>query len=82
MRLRITADPGYGGDVVKFAENDTLVFAIHRVWTLSPKQRRLERLASPNPADRVGITNGCVNVAPEVYDRLVSCCLNEPLQIR
>jgi hypothetical protein len=62
---------GYGGDVLMFKETPTEIFAIHRVWTLKPKERRLERLESPNAQDRHGITGGCINVEPEVYDLLV-----------
>jgi hypothetical protein len=69
LQLRYTMSEGYGGDVIQFHETDKMVFAIHRIWLLSPKQRRLERLASPTPEDNM-ITNGCINVAPEVYERL------------
>ncbi len=67
LQLRYTISEGYGGDVIQFHETETLVFAIHRVWTLSPRQRRVERLESATPDDNV-ITNGCINVKPEVYD--------------
>ena len=49
-------------------ENDFL-FALHRVWTLKPQERRMERIASPNVADRI-ITNGCINVQNNVYEKL------------
>jgi hypothetical protein len=71
---RYTSDPGYGGDVLKFKETPTSVFAIHRVWTLDPKGRRRARLRSINPNDRKGITGGCINIDEVVYEKLVSSC--------
>lgn len=68
------ADPGYGGDVLAFARDAKGIYAIHRVWTLVPRQRRLERLTRGNVAERLNITGGCVNVMPDVYDQLVKCC--------
>jgi len=66
--------PGYGGDVLAFDTRiDGVPLAIHRVWTLRPEQRRIERLQGP-VAGRLGITGGCINVMPDVYARLVDCC--------
>ena len=66
--------PGYGGDVLAFDTRvDGVPLAIHRVWTLKPEQRRIERLQGPL-AGRLGITGGCINVMPDVYARLVDCC--------
>lgn len=79
---RLTEDPGYGGDVLQFHETDKRVYAIHRVWTLNPKQKRLERLQSSNVKERQTITSGCINVMPEIYDRLVDCCANGSLIIK
>jgi hypothetical protein len=79
---RLTNSPGYGGDVLQFKEEENHVYAIHRVWTLSPKERRLQRLASPDARQRRSITNGCINVAPEVYEKLVSCCVDHLLVVR
>jgi hypothetical protein len=68
-----TREAGYGGDVIAFARTgDGGVYAIHRVWTLRAQQRRLQRLASAHAEDRQGITGGCVNIAPAVYDALVA----------
>lgn len=78
---RITADPGYGGDVLQFHETKDEVYAIHRVWLLNPKQKRLERLKSKNVQDRY-ISSGCINVDSAVYDRLKDCCSNTQLIIR
>jgi hypothetical protein len=81
LRKRITADPGYGGDVLQFHETNDEVYAIHRVWLLNPKQKRLERLKSNNIQDRY-ISSGCINVDPTVYDRLMDCCSNTQLIIK
>lgn len=67
---RLTSDPGYGGDVLQFAEDEHTVYAIHRVWKLRPSERREERLKSSDPKRRF-ITKGCINVDPEVYNQLL-----------
>lgn len=73
QQARILA-PGYGGDVLLYAQRkDGVPLAVHRVWLGSPSQRRLERLNSPITSYRRGVTGGCINVAPEVYDALVAC---------
>jgi len=81
LRKRITADPGYGGDVLQFHETHDEVYAIHRVWLLNPKQKRAERLRSNNIQDRY-ISSGCINVDPAVYDRLMDCCSSTQLIIK
>lgn len=81
QQYRIEA-PGYGGDVLGFARDSSGgVYAIHRVWTQIPKQRRAERLKGP-VQDRVGITGGCINVDPEVYQKLIDCCSKGKLTIK
>lgn len=70
---------GYGGDVMQFLETDRDIFAIHRVWLGSPKQRRAQRLASGDPAQRRFVTNGCINVTPEVYEKVL---LADSVEIR
>lgn len=77
---RRVLSPGYGGNVLKYRETETSIYSIHRTWLGKPSQRRLERLASPNPSYRV-ITEGCINVEPAVFDRLVDCCSNSQLEI-
>lgn len=80
MHARVNA-PGYGGDVLVFATRiDGVPLAIHRVWLLKPEQRRLERLKG-SVAARKGITGGCINVMPEVYQKLVDCCSKGQLTI-
>lgn len=79
---RLTSDPGYGGDVLQFHEDAKQVYAIHRVWTLKPEQKRLQRLASADPKQRNSITNGCVNVDPAVYQRILDCCSMHKLIVK
>ena len=72
---------GYGGDVLVFKETENYALAIHRVWLGNPNQHRQERLNSNNPDQRKNITNGCINVSPEIFDELVANHL-ETLEIR
>ena len=44
--------------------------SMHRVRLVDPKERRLERLASPNPADR-RISYGCINVPVAFFESVV-----------
>lgn len=81
LQRRYTSDPGYGGDVLQFFETKNEVYAIHRVWLLKPEQKRLDRLKSPNIKDHF-ISSGCINVEPEVYEKLIDCCSSGPLTIR
>lgn len=69
MDIVRTQKAGYGGDVIKFKEENDFMFAIHRVWTLKPSERRMQRIASPVVADRV-MTNGCINVTDDLYNKL------------
>ena len=82
LQHQLVSSPGYGGDVLKFHEDEKYITAIHRVWVLRPHQRRLERLKSDDARMRKSVTDGCVNVMPEVYDRLVDCCSNDILIVR
>jgi hypothetical protein len=70
VHRRLTDAPGYGGDVLVFAEDDRSIYAIHRVWLLHPSEHRMERLHSQNASARREITNGCINVMPKVYNQL------------
>ena len=81
LKRRYTSDPGYGGDVLQFYETKDMVFALHRVWLLKPEQKRLERLKSPNLKDHF-ISSGCINVEPEVYDKLIDCCSSDTIVIK
>ncbi|KLT73046.1 hypothetical protein PL75_05065 [Neisseria arctica] len=69
LQLIRTTRKGYGGDVLKFKETEKFIFAIHRVWTGKPSERRMERIVSPNAEDRK-MTNGCINVTSDVYELL------------
>ncbi|MDR3567051.1 MAG: hypothetical protein P4L43_03395 [Syntrophobacteraceae bacterium] len=44
--------------------------AMHWVVTSNPKERRLQRIASPNPADH-RISWGCINIPDTFYDHVV-----------
>jgi hypothetical protein len=44
--------------------------SLHRVITTKPKERRLQRLASPSIADN-RISYGCINVPAKFYDTVV-----------
>jgi hypothetical protein len=44
--------------------------SMHRVRLVDPKERRLERLASPDPAER-RISYGCINVPVAFFDSIV-----------
>lgn len=70
QRRMVLAD-GYGGDVLQFLEDEKYIYAIHRVWTKIPRERRAQRLASDRVEDRRGVTKGCINVTPEVYEKLL-----------
>lgn len=80
LNLRLTASQGYGGDVIQYHEDSQQVYAIHRLWLLKPEQKRQQKIHSSNPAERY-ITAGCINLEPEVYDKLKNCCLSEKLVI-
>ncbi|MEI6207901.1 MAG: hypothetical protein WCP20_14050 [Desulfuromonadales bacterium] len=44
--------------------------SMHRVVTNNPRERRLQRLASPSPLDR-RISYGCINVPAKFFDNVV-----------
>lgn len=69
LTLYTTEKPGYGGEVIGFKQEGDFLFALHRVWTRKPSERRLERIVSNRVSDRI-MTNGCINVSDEVYERL------------
>lgn len=81
QQVRVVS-PGYGGDVLKFQEDEKYITAIHRVWTLRPHQRRMARLNSSDASMRKSVTDGCINVMPDVYDKLVDCCSNTTLVVK
>lgn len=69
-------DPRYGGDVMEFRRDGAYAFSIHRTW---PGRERLYAHAS---VYRRNVTKGCVNVTPEVYDRLLACCNGAVLEVK
>jgi hypothetical protein len=77
----LTHEPGYGGDVIAYAQYDDRVLAIHRIWLLGKNNHRLETMAGPAVGRRF-VTNGCINVEPEVYEALVDCCSKDHLHIQ
>lgn len=81
LSQRETPEPGYGGDLLVYREDDRHVWAIHRVITFNASERRVDRLSSGQAEQRRGITKGCINVMPEIYRRLVDCCSNDVLVI-
>lgn len=78
---RAVVQYGYGGDILVFREDAKYVWAIHRVWTLNQKENRMVRLQSSRIGDRY-ITQGCINIDPEVYKKLVDCCSDAHLIIK
>jgi len=80
IRRRFVVSPGYGGDVLQFYEDKVQFFAIHRIWLLRPQEHRQERLKSSNVKEHF-ISSGCINVSPDVYEKLVNCCQNQELEI-
>lgn len=77
---RLVSDPFYAGSVIQFKETDKLAYSIHRIWRGKPSEKRDERINSNNVQDRF-ITNGCINVTDEVYNKLLDCCQNEQIKI-
>jgi len=71
LHRRYVDAKGYGGDVMQFLETRRDIFAIHRVWLGRPRERRAQRLASGKVADRRFVTNGCINITSEVYERIL-----------
>jgi hypothetical protein len=57
------------GEDVVWVDYDSGV-SLHRVVTSNPRERRLERLATPTPADN-RISYGCINVPAAFYDKVV-----------
>ena len=69
---RFTAEPGHNasGEDVVWVDYDAAV-SMHRVRANEPKERRLERLASPGTDDN-RISYGCINVPVDFYERVVT----------
>ena len=68
---RFGAEPGRNTlpeDVV-WVDYDAAV-SMHRVRVTDPRERRLERLASPTPADN-RISYGCINMPPHFFEEVL-----------
>jgi hypothetical protein len=65
---RFIAEPGRNadGEDVFWIDYDNAV-SMHRVRATNPAERRLQRLATPTPADN-RISYGCINVPARFYD--------------
>jgi hypothetical protein len=61
--------PSWNGERVLWVDYQTAV-SLHEVVTGTPKERRVQRLHSPTPADN-RITFGCINVDPAFYREVV-----------
>ena len=68
LQLAKTDEAGYGGDVLVFKQDATGTYAVHRIWTQKPSEKRLERIQQD--AERRIVTNGCINVDDDTYNRL------------
>lgn len=72
---RFISSPGHNasGEDVVWVDHDAAV-SMHRVRPIDPKERRLERLASNDPAQR-RISYGCINVPVAFFERVVQPAL-------
>lgn len=81
LHQRLVVSPGYGGDILAFKEEESGLFAIHRLWLGRPAEQRAERLASARTGQRQAVTGGCINVDEATYASLVDCCADSTLVI-
>lgn len=68
-RFAASMERSLHGDEILWVDYDAAI-ALHRVVTTVPKERRLQRLASPSPLER-RITYGCINVPVKFFDQVV-----------
>ena len=68
---RFIAERGHnaGGEDIVWVDYDAAI-SMHRVRTTNPKERRLERLATPSVDDN-RISYGCINVPVAFYERYI-----------
>lgn len=68
---RFVVEPGrnLGQEDVLWIDYDAAV-SMHRVRATNPSEKRLQRLASPSPADN-RISYGCINVPVRFFDRVI-----------
>ena len=69
-RLVAALGRNFSGKDILWVDYDAAI-SLHRVITTKPKERRLQRLATPTPADN-RIFYGCINVPAKFYDNVVS----------
>ena len=69
-RFVAALDRDIHGEEVLWVDYEAAV-SLHRVPRGQPKERRLERLASPSPLDN-RISYGCINVPVKFYENVVS----------
>lgn len=69
-RFVIEAGRNANGEDVFWVDYEAAV-SMHRVRTTNPKERRLERLATPTPADN-RISYGCINVPVAFFNTVVN----------
>jgi len=74
---RFVSSPGRNasGEDVVWVDYDAAV-SMHRVRPIDPKERRLERLASNDPAQR-RISYGCINVPVAFYERVLHSAMGK-----
>lgn len=74
---RFVSSPGRNasGEDVVWVDYDAAV-SMHRVRPLDPKERRLERLASNDPAQR-RISYGCINVPVAFFEQVVQPAMGQ-----
>jgi hypothetical protein len=68
-RFAASMERSLHGEKILWVDYDAAI-ALHRVSTAVPKERRLQRLASPSPLER-RITYGCINVPAKFFDQVV-----------
>lgn len=75
---RFVVEPGrnLGQEDVLWIDYDAAV-SMHRVRATHPSERRLQRLASPSPADN-RISYGCINVPAAFFDQVILPGFAEP----
>ena len=69
-RFVANLDKNMKGDEMLWVDYDTAI-SMHRVATGNARERRVERLASPSPAER-RISYGCINLPVKFYDKVLS----------
>lgn len=68
---RFEAELGFNlrGEDVLWIDYDSGL-SLHRVLKIPRRERRLERLATPTPADN-RVSNGCINVSVQFFERVI-----------